>query len=158
MAGPILRPVKNGRNKSWYECLCACGTSKDVATYYLTSGITISCGCAQREAARATRLSHGESGTRLHRIWKGIHSRTRTTGRHHQWYGAKGITVYPEWDDYLAFKNWAVANGYQDDLTIERIDATKNYEPSNCEWITGAENARRGSVATARTEKGVFTR
>ncbi len=59
-------------------------------------------------------------------------------------YGGRGITVCDEWrEDFQTFYDWAMANGYSDDLTIDRIDNDGDYEPSNCQWITQAENTRK---------------
>jgi hypothetical protein len=62
-------------------------------------------------------------------------------------YGAKGIVVCDEWRDYLTFKKWALAHGYSDGLTIDRIDSGKNYMPENCQWLTLSENSRKGALA-----------
>lgn len=62
-------------------------------------------------------------------------------------YGGKGITICDEWqEDFIEFKIWALSNGYEQDLTIDRIDSDKNYEPSNCRWITKSENSRLASI------------
>lgn len=61
-------------------------------------------------------------------------------------YGGKGIVVCDEWkNNFLAFYNWAINNGYSDNLTIDRINYTGNYEPSNCRWITAKEQAANKS-------------
>lgn len=54
----------------------------------------------------------------------------------------KGIKVCEEWDDYSSFYDWAIANGYNDNLTLERIDNNKNYEPNNCKWIPKSEQSK----------------
>lgn len=84
---------------------------------------------------------HGETGTRLHTIWKSMKYRCLTPKwKPYEWYGARGITVCDEWkNSYLAFKKWSLSNGYQEGLELERIDVNGNYEPDNCKWITHHE-------------------
>ena len=84
---------------------------------------------------------HGDTGTRLHRIWKSM--KCRCTDRNHpsfKNYGARGIGICEEWlSSYTAFKKWAVSHGYADDLELERIDVNRGYSPANCKWISHHE-------------------
>ena len=84
---------------------------------------------------------HGDTGTRLHSIWKSMKYRCLTPNwKPYKFYGARGITVCEEWkNSYLTFKKWAVDNGYKEDLELERVDVNGNYEPSNCKWINHHE-------------------
>ena len=80
---------------------------------------------------------HGGKGTRLFHIW--IDMRQRCNNPHnyaYKNYGERGISVYPEWNDYVNFRNWAEMNGYTNDLTLDRINVNGNYEPNNCRWVT----------------------
>ena len=84
------------------------------------------------------RYTHGDTGTRLYRIWKSMKCRCfDTTHSSYKHYGARGITMSSEWaNDYICFKNWAIQNGYADHLEIDRIDVDGGYCPENCRWIT----------------------
>ena len=91
---------------------------------------------------------------RLHRIWKGIKARCYNPNREaYSNYGGRGITVCDEWkNDFQAFYDWAMANGYTDDLTLDRIENDGNYEPDNCRWATRKEqgnNSRHNHLITA---------
>lgn len=92
------------------------------------------------------RYHHGGSGTRLHNIWRGMRSRCgHTSGCDEEtakYYRDKGITVCAEWMDFAIFAVWANANGYADNLTIDRINSDGNYEPGNCRWLTMRDNVR----------------
>ena len=89
------------------------------------------------------KCKHGMSRTRLYKIYTGIKSRCNTpTCRTYYKYGAKGIRICKEWtgeNGFINFAKWALENGYSDSLTIDRIDAEGNYEPSNCRWATYEE-------------------
>jgi hypothetical protein len=86
---------------------------------------------------------HGDVGTRLYNVWCGIKRRC-VYGDHGKWaksYARKNVTMCDEWKySYLSFKDWALQNGYRDDLQIDRIDNSKGYEPSNCRFVTAHEN------------------
>lgn len=99
---------------------------------------------------------HGKRNTRIYTIWKSMRQRcyNPNTNRYHL-YGARGITVCEEWNkSFKAFYEWAMANGYADDLTIDRIDVNGNYEPSNCRWATYKEQANNTSKSTHITYNG----
>jgi hypothetical protein len=94
------------------------------------------CGCFKKNK------THGESKTRLFRLWSGMKTRCTNPKRNRYYcYGERGIKVCKEWSDsYIVFRDWALTNGYQENLTIDRINNNGNYEPNNCQWITQKEN------------------
>ena len=86
-------------------------------------------------------IKHGDSYKRLYRIWSGIKQRCRCKSCSIYYkYGAVGIDIIDEWyNNYLLFKEWALNNGYKDNLTIDRLDNKKGYSPDNCRWATYQE-------------------
>lgn len=83
---------------------------------------------------------------RIYNEWQNMKARCFNLN-HKNWdrYGGRGITVCKEWMEFKNFMEWAFANGYTDDLSLDRIDLNGNYEPSNCQWITLRENSQKSS-------------
>ena len=149
VVSPTGRTVRTG--KLW-KCLCLCGKHTEVTAAQLRSNKTKSCGCLQRERTSRKNTKHGSSGTSLYERWSSLKKRCRNKNdADYKYYGARGITVCDEWNSFLNFKEWALANGYHSHLSIDRINNNEGYMPENCRWVTHAvqmSNTRRQSSST----------
>ena len=140
----VIGVEDNGKRKTYYACQCDCGNVKVIRADALVSGCTVSCGCKKREQDRlnlTANHSHKMSGTRLYNIWSGLKGRCNNPNDpRYDRYGGRGISVCDEWNtSFQSFYDWAINNGYSDDLTIDRIDNDGNYEPTKCKWSTNKE-------------------
>ena len=124
-------------SETWL-CKCDCGTVKKVKGRNLREGESLSCGCLHKEIVGKNSTTHGKSKTRLYKIWCNMKCRCYTpSSTKYEMYGGRGISVCNEWKaNFMNFYVWAMANGYRDDLSIDRINSDGNYEPNNCRWAT----------------------
>ena len=134
----------------YFDCVCDCGTKRAVCGFALRKGQSQSCGCYMKEQTSKATRKHGDSSTRIYKIWRTMLTRCETKSQtSYKHYGGRGIKVCPEWYDYLTFKKWANETNYTDELTLDRIDVNGNYEPSNCRWVTQkiqANNTRANRI------------
>jgi hypothetical protein len=146
---------KQNGNYMWI-CVCDCGKEVVVKADHLRRGETKSCGCINIGRQKGIPKKHGfacdENKERLYSVWTAM--KTRCGNPKHMYYknyGGRGIRVCPEWNDYAAFRDWALAHGYDKDApkgicTLDRIDVDGNYCPENCRWVdmkTQNNNKRR---------------
>ena len=119
----------------------------------MTSDVTHSCGCKKKNQItkmNIENITHGQRNSRLYKIWCGMKYRcNKPNYDEYQHYGGRGIVVCQEWNNnFSIFYSWAVSNGYDENLTIDRIDVNGNYEPDNCRWTTMKiqENNKRNNI------------
>lgn len=144
----IIKEVeKDKNNKSQCLCICECGNEKIIRKSDLRTGKIKSCGCIKKEILSKRQKKHGKTRTRLYRIWCNIKSRCKNKKVPcYKYYGGKGIILYEEWQNFEPFYEWAINNGYQENLTIDRIDINNNYEPKNCRWVDRKTQSRNQST------------
>lgn len=155
----VIKRAENSKDGgARWLCKCDCGNEIIVKAGSLKSGNTQSCGCFEREQTVIRNTKHNKCGTRIYQVWRDMKNRCyRPKTQSYKSHGARGITVCDEWlHDFQVFYDWAMANGYADNLTIDRIDVNGNYEPSNCRWATPKEqanNTRRNRFITYNGKK-----
>jgi hypothetical protein len=147
---------RNGR--TFWHCVCDCGKEKDVCYSSLLRGLTKSCGCLQNEVRSLTHKTHGSTKTRLYKIFHCMLKRCyNENAANYERYGGRGIRICDEWhNNFIAFQKWALSHGYNDTLSIDRINSNGNYCPENCRWAnntTQVRNRRNTATITFHGEK-----
>lgn len=144
----VLERAENTKNnKAKWLCKCDCGNITKVVAGQLRSGKTKSCGCYKRkqtaERNMASKTVHGLRYHPLYNVWCGIKKRCENQfSTAFRWYGGRGIGVCKEWMEFVPFYQWAIENGYEIGLQLDRIDNDGSYTPDNCRFVTCAENQR----------------
>lgn len=137
--------ITKSHNRIWL-CKCDCGNYVCIPTNRLGNSHSKSCGCLKKDrTVERNKLGrkYFDINKRLYRIYHGMLTRCyNKSDKGYVNYGGRGISVCDEWkNDFLSFYKWAMENGYQDDLSIDRINNGGNYCPKNCRWSTPKEQA-----------------
>ena len=135
----LSKAYKKGYVVYW-NCKCDCGTETIVSSHNLTSKSVKSCGCYMVERTKEVNTKHGGRNTKLYGIYIGMKSRCYNKKEAaYSNYGSRGIKVCDKWlsknNGFIAFRDWALANGYEEGLSIDRVNVNGNYEPGNCRWV-----------------------
>jgi hypothetical protein len=150
------------REREWY-CECRCGTRKAILQQNFVSGAVHSCGCAPARVLRiGDNLTEREIRRRLRVVWASMKARCYCQEDYaYDRYGGRGITVCDAWLDSLeSFRGWAISNGYQPGLSLDRIENGGPYSPDNCRWATRqvqANNKRNNRMLFAFGERKSLT-
>lgn len=147
----IKRVPNNKENKAMWLCECDCGNTVVVPASQLANGQKYSCGCLYKGKPILYRRTHKN---KLYNQWSGmIYRCTHESASHYERYGERGVSVCKEWiESFESFADWSIANGYSDNLEIDRIDNNGNYSPENCRWVSHMENSRnRNTRKTSRS-------
>ena len=149
---PVPRTQKD-HSLRW-ACRCDCGNLKEIRGDKLRSGAAMSCGCLRAEVAKERNTTHGLSRTREYYTWASMHRRCGDPNhRAYKHYGGRGVTVCPEWSDFLIFLS--DMGERPSETTLDRVDNNRGYSKENCRWATWAEqvsNTRQTLVYTVKGE------
>ena len=108
------------------------------------------------EKSKQKRQTHGLSKTRIYHIMEKMKDRCyNKNNKYYSYYGGRGITICDEWRyNFVSFYNWAMKNGYEKELTIDRIKSDSAYAATNCRWVTRTIQSRNTRLLRRSNKSG----
>jgi hypothetical protein len=133
----VLNEEERHNKQRQFLCRCDCGDIRVHKLILLTSGQSKSCGCLRKKTFIDRNTSHGKSRSKLNAVYQAMKQRCENPNNiNYKHYGGRGIKVCEQWlSSLIVFYNWAIENGYEEGLSIDRINVNGNYEPDNCQWV-----------------------
>lgn len=160
----LIRYIEGKTKRKGCICKCSCGNYVGpIRLQSLLNGDSVSCGCYQREIhsdqMKERNFKHGfasrEDREHLYVLWGAMKDRvTNRNRKDSKWYSDKCLEFYEEWNDYTKFREWSLANGYEEGLSIDRIDNSIGYRPDNCRWIPLKDQNKNKTTNRLITYKG----
>lgn len=143
----MLTVLKYNNDGTW-QCKCDCGNIVNKITWSIQRSPYANCGCVR---VCKGNTKHNLCYERLYGIYEKMKGRCFTpTDTSYKNYGGRGVKIADVWlgeNGFINFHDWAINNGYSNELTIDRINVDGDYEPSNCRWVNQKtqQNNRRNN-------------
>lgn len=154
----VIQFIKSKPKNKWL-CQCDCGNTAISTGYKLKSGHTKSCGCIRTEKFKSRVTKHGISAShpKIYHAYMDMMARCYNPDlKNFHRYGGRGIMVCEEWKTNLeSFLNWSLQNGFEENLSLDRIQNDGNYEPNNCRWIPQLKQAQNRSTTVFIEHNGI---
>lgn len=156
LSAPLMIRKRSAKYRVHYECVCICGNTSLVIARNLTKSVSTRCVRCNVSDVSARNETHGASQTVLYQRWKAMRRRCdQKNAPAYRFYGGRGIKVCDAWQTFPPFQEWALDSGFDETLTLDRINVDGDYEPGNCRWVTQdvqTRNQRSNRIVVAFNE------
>ena len=147
----VFSHLGGSKSQAYWKARCDCGEIVVARGDHFARGAVVACKRCSAQARSERFTQHGAASgyamTRLYSVWIAMRQRcSNPKNQDYRYYGGKGVAVCEGWQAFEAFETWARSVGYEEGLTIDRVNPRLGYQPDNCEWVTASENSRRMHV------------